>query len=424
MTPPTNETIHPIGSAEPWKGLWLALLLAVAWAVPGRAQSTATLDSLYRAHRWLELDRALSRTKGQPLFRGAAAAALNQPKKAEKLLRSVIKAAPKSESAYQAHELLTHLYLQTGRYHQLAVDLKKTAAAFPDRSDVQAERGTLAPFLSLPNQAVRRNGLSSLRHQGDFFLPVVIDGHQATFFFDTGAGISAMGESEAKRLGLSIHETTGAIGTATTVPATFKLAIAKHLSVGGIELKNVSFAVFPDESEPWALLPPGRRGLLGIPVLLAFRELRWARDGSVEIGPNPSRRDGPGSRLYFDEDHLMVTADFQGEPLAFSLDTGAESTDLYSPFAARFPDLIRELGQRDSTEVRGVGRAERFESVSLPDLTFRIGGLETVLRPAHVILRDLGARGSLGNVGADLLEQGRAFRLDFDSMTLELESDR
>jgi hypothetical protein len=233
-----------------------------------------------------------------------------------------------------------------------------------------------------------------------------------------------MGESEARRLGLTIRETPGLAGTATTNRASFRVAVAKHVSVGGVELKNVTFAVFPDDGEPWSLLPAGRRGLLGIPVLLAFRGLRWARDGSVEIGANPIRRDVAGSRLYFDEDHLMVTADFQGEPLVFSLDTGAESTDLYGPFATRFPALIRELGQRDSTEVRGVGRVERFESVKLPDLTFRVGGVETVFRPAHVILRDLGAPGTLGNVGTDLLKQGRGFRLDFDAMTLDLEADR
>ena len=45
-----------------------------------------------------------------------------------------------------------------------------------------------------------------------------------------------------------------------------------------------------------------------------------------------------------------------------------------------------------------------------------------MLRPAHVLMKDLGAKNCIGNFGIDLLMQGRAFRIDFSAMRLDLEA--
>jgi hypothetical protein len=71
--------------------------------------------------------------------------------------------------------------------------------------------------------------------------------------------------------------------------------------------------------------------------------------------------------------------------------------------------------------VRGVGNAEKFDSITLPELRFEIGNLDAVLRPAHVLLKQIGARCCVGNFGMDLLKQGRAFKIDFGAMRLDLE---
>ena len=47
------------------------------------------------------------------------------------------------------------------------------------------------------------------------FLPLQVNGHAAEFFFDTGAGISIIGESEAKQLGIPAQAVEGTMGDAS-----------------------------------------------------------------------------------------------------------------------------------------------------------------------------------------------------------------
>ncbi len=89
----------------------------------------------------------------------------------------------------------------------------------------------------------------------------------------------------------------------------------------------------------------------------------------------------------------MLAAGFQQQKILATLDTGAESTDLFERFAKEFATLLRERGKKSSTEIRGVGQAESYDSITVPELKFKIGGVETVLRPAHVLLQHEGAKG-------------------------------
>ena len=59
--------------------------------------------------------------------------------------------------------------------------------------------------------------------------------------------------------------------------------------------------------------------------------------------------------------------------------------------------------------------------MTLPELTLEIGGLHAVLRNADVLM-SRSTRSYIGNFGLDVLQQGRAFKLDFNSMRLEVEA--
>src|SRR5260370_953690 len=230
-----------------------------------------------------------------------------------------------------------------------------------------------------------------------------------------------MSESEEERLGLSIRETPGTMGTMTNSVG-FRTAVSRDVVIGGVHFTNISFSVFSGDREPWSVLPPGRRGIIGIPILVGFHTMRWVADDTLEIGGNSGALNVDTSNLFFDDDHLAISVGVQGRKVLAVLDSGAQSTDLYQTLAAQFPSLI-ESGKKESTEVRGVGGAETYDSVIVPELRFEIGGLETVLRPAHIFLNRT-QKSFIGNIGMDLLKQGRAFKLDFGAMKLELEAGR
>lgn len=403
---------------------WLCILFALLVAPIVYAEDTADarLKVLYEERRWAELHDAIGKGKDNELYRGAVAVVFNQdPRRAENLLLSVIRSSPRSEESYQAYEWLSHLYLRFGQYHRLLRIMEKRWAGFPEKSDRKPEQDAMSGFRGLPDQVVELTHSAVLRHEkASIFVPLTINGSAAEYFFDTGAWVSCMSASEAKRLGLSVRDTAGTLGSMTNA-AGFRSAVAKEAVIGKIHFRNVSFAVFPDTQEPWLTLAPGRRGLIGIPILVAFRTLRWTAGGALEIGGKQAALDVHKSNLIFDDDHLAVMIDVGGRKALGALDTGAESTDFYQTLAAQFPSLV-ESGKKGVTEVRGVGGVETYDSLTLPEFKFTVGGLETALRPAHVLLNRT-ARSYIGNFGIDLLMQGRGFRLDFGAMTLDLEAN-
>jgi hypothetical protein len=400
------------------------LALSVLFAASllfAQSSSTQSLKSLYKAGKWTELQEALQKARGHNLYRGAVAVTFHQDlRDAESHLRAVIKAAPKSEEAYEAYEWLSHLYFYSGQYNRLVSTMEARWSAFPGRPGQDQEKSEILGFRGLPDQVTASVRPSTLRHEDhSIFIPLSVNGKEATFFFDTGAWPNVMGESEAKRLGLRFTEASGTMGTMTN-RASFRTAVANELVAGGVRLKNVSFTVLPDNSEPWSSLPPGRRGAIGIPVILAFRTLRWAQDGTVRIGEKPAPFDVHNANLMFDNDHLAISVRLEGRTALGAVDTGAETTDLFRGLGVQFPSIL-ESGKKGTTQVHGVGGTESYESVTLPEITFTIGGINAILRSQDVLM-NRGTRSYIGNFGLDIFQQGRAFKFDFTAMRLELEA--
>jgi predicted aspartyl protease len=403
---------------DPKKALVLVLMVSTLLADDS---AQPEIKSLYDARRWAELYRAVQGRQAPALYRGAVAAVFGDDRRAESILRSVISSAPHSKEAYEAYEWLAHIYFRNGEYRRFVTDMEARWAGFPNKSEQQNERTAVAGFRGLPDQSAGKPRHSTLPHEpGKTFIPISINHSPATYFFDTGAWLNCMSESEAKRLGLTIHEADGTLGTGTGARVGFRTAVAGDVTVGDSHFRNVSFAIFGDDQEPWSELADGRRGLIGIPILLGLRTLRWSRESTLEIGGKSGPAKPDRSNLFFDDDHLVVSGELGRRRILATLDTGAVTTDLYQAFANEFALLIA-AGKKDTTEVRGVGNAESFDSITLPELKFSLGGLDVALSPAHVLLKQIGAKCCIGNFGMDLLKQGSAFTIDFGAMRLDLE---
>jgi hypothetical protein len=402
----------------------LGMCALVAPSAFAASRNATELDSLYAGRQWTELFKAVQSRKDQVFFRGVAAAVFGDDKHAEPLLRSVIAASPHSEQAYDAYEWLTHIYFRNGRYRTLMANMEARWAAFPNKPELKQEQTALAGFRGLPDQTASKPRFAELQHDPkQIFIPLRIENTPATYFFDTGAWVNCISASEAKRLGLTVRESQSTMGTSTGERVGYRTAVARDVPIGAVHFRDVSFAVFNDNEEPWVDLAPGRRGLIGIPMILAFRTLRWSNDGTVQIGAKPSRPDPLQANLFFDDDHLLTSARLGEAELRATLDTGAVTTDLYLPFANRFPALV-QAGAKSSMDIRGVGNKQTFDSITVPEVGFELGRENVILKPAHVFLKDLGAKNCIGNFGIDLLMQARAFTIDFGSMRLDLEPRR
>ena len=274
------------------------VLLAIAALIAASAFSAASdvneLDALYAGRRWPELYKAVESRKHEAFFRGVVAAVFGDDAAAERLLRSVIASAPNSEQAYDAYEWLTHIYFRNGRYRTLMANMEARWAAFPNKPELKKEQTALAGFRDLPDQTIGKPRFSELRHDPkEIFIPMRIQNVPATYFFDTGAWLNCMSVSEARRLGLAIRESHSTLGTATGERIGFRTAVAQEVTIGAMHFRDVSFAVFNDDEEPWVDLAQGRRGLIRMPTFWPFRPCggaKTARSRSVQREATGSTR--------------------------------------------------------------------------------------------------------------------------------------
>jgi hypothetical protein len=112
---------------------------------------------------------------------------------------------------------------------------------------------------------------------------------------------------------------------------------------------------------------------------------------------------------------------FQGKDLDFALDTGnGAGTQLWSRFSEDYASLLKERGTKSTRKVTQMGGSQERNIVSLPELPLKVGGFETVLKPAQVFSKPVGNDSLYGLLGMDLLAQANTVSVDFRSMTVQL----
>jgi hypothetical protein len=380
------------------------------------------LKSLYDTHRWFELRDSVAKGTAPAFYQGAVACAFNDLHRCQKKLAHVVKASPQSGDAIEAHRLLASVYLRQGKYREALTQVNAVLALKPGDSDAQSERPMLAALSEFPDQEVVRGRFTTVELQ-DSGLPISINGVQATYWFDTGADVSVLSASEAKRFGLRVLAEHIKENDVTGTQVDSRVAVAEELSIGSFRLRDVAFLVVSDDQPPFNQSPPGSRGLVGLPVLLAFRRFVWGADRKFEIGSKSSIQGVPHADLCFDGHHPVAQIQFEGRSLVLTLDTGATNSDLYPPFAAAFPELIRASAKAESYKMEGVGGARNMDAAILSALHFKIGGFPVALGPASVLLTHTTESSKFfdGNLGIDLLQQAHKTTFDFKAMALRLQ---
>jgi predicted aspartyl protease len=390
----------------------LAALLAVALASLHAQTTDDRLRELYRTRQWFELRTAL--TPIAPLYiRGVVASRFNDVAAAEPLLRQVIRNDPRTEAATDAHNVLTQIYLRTGRYARMRREIGAWAAAQGDSAALREATKDAEFFRDLPDQITGSRRQARLQHEpGETTLPVTINGKRADYLFDTGAWISLITRREVARLGLSVREGDRPLSDGVMVAAV-QTVVVPELRVGDMRFRNVSFAVVD---------APEEFGILGVPVLLGLGRIDWLPASTVDIGGVASAAEPRTPNLVFDGNHLLLRMKAFDQHVLTLFDTGATATDLTANFAAAFPEVVR-AGDKSTRELTGIGGTHIAESVRLPSIAFTIGDHVTTLRPAEIVLENfpgMGADCCVGNAGSDLVTQGAGFAIDLTRMTLTL----
>jgi hypothetical protein len=399
-----------------------ALTVAV-WAATGiRAWSQPSLQQLYENQRWFELRDALRGQEAPALYRAAVASAFNRTEEAEAELSRIMRESSDAKTVSAAADALFGLYMRTGRFGDALTLADEVLKASPQRADVMNFRALLAAA-GATNQQVTSSRRASFAcvagAVGGIRMPLSVNGREVNWALDTGFNLPGLSEAEARMLGIAVPETKGEAADGQGGSTSFRMAVADRVTVGGTELRHVLMGVFPDSQQPWNEWQAGQRGLIGLPIALALQTIRWTSDGTCETGPRTGPAAGSQGNMAFHGMAPIVEVIVDGKSLSFDLDTGnMTQSQLWSRFAADFADLVTRQGTKGRVTMNQIGGSKEHEVIVLPEVRMRVGGFDTVLRPANIF--SLGDARSHGNLGMDLLSQASEVTIDFESMTLSL----
>ncbi len=362
------------------------------------------------------------------LAAGALAAEFNDPRKAEAELRAAMRAAAEPEDADEARALLAAMYARAGQdKHALAeIDRIAPQPAGPEQDDALRDaRARVATIAQFPELTVAARGMSRLRYsrKGDkLSAPLTVNGKPAQFALDTGAAISVVSESEARALAMDLRGERFDMTDAGGQRLPCHSAVAAELAMGKFQLRNVAFCALPDDQPGFTDVPTMERGLIGLPVLLAFGTMSWTGDGVLEIGAPAARRDLAKSNLCLDGASPVLEAVVGGHRLRLTLDTGNPETFLFREFGDDFPEAVKGAAAAEAHELQGLGESVMVESRTLPRLDLRVGGQAVSLESVPMLMQPAATcLGCSGNAGLNLFIGARRVTLDFQAMRVTLE---
>jgi gag-polyprotein putative aspartyl protease len=320
--------------------------------------------------------------------------------------------------------LLAQNALAEGQYSEALTQVNTLLRLRPGDKDAQNAHAFFRGLAAYGDQKFVRRKAGSVpvvQFDGNVSATLTINGHDASFIFDTGANVSVMSESQARLLGMAVHAVNAKIDVATGAQVNFRIADAETLRLGNVELRNVAFLIVGDDAEPFVELPEGHRGIVGLPVLLAAQTLRMHK-GTFDVAYKAAKYHRDLANICAYGPTLSVQLTYETKPINFALDIGAIHTDLYTSFATSFP-AVMAAGRKDTFNQKGIGSSEDFPIIVLPPVHFDLAGYPVALSPARVFLKP-SVRGNsdyfYGNLGMDLLGQGKELAVDFRAMQLSL----
>ena len=413
----------------------LSLALLVSLPAPADEYGLAELEVLLQAREFFQLrDRLqeLDATSDPPprllYFQAAVQQAFNQPDESNHTVRPLL-TQRKLELPIKSRllHLQTTNHLRLHRYQAalesarlfLRIDSAQVDAFQLD--DIKSKLPLLAELASVPPQETLIDGFSRLTLDNSARVPLEINGGKRRFSLDTGANFSVVMHSEAKALGLEIRPVGLVVSTSTSRKVQADVAIADEVRIGAVLYRHVVFLVFPDD----LLTFPGGHtipGLIGFPLVEAMGEVRYRRDGVIEI-PNrpPKRRD---ENLALDDLDPLTTVRYAKDDLICRLDTGADKTVFYEPFFQRHRDRIEKAGEAVAVRTGGVGGIQEIPAFRLNKIVMTVARSGITLRDVDVYTQPIRAPEDnylFCNVGLDSLKRYRAYVINFKDMALVLE---
>lgn len=399
--------------------------------------STTELKNLYDKKQYFDLRDKLREFENDKsievvFFRGAIANKFNSPKDSIKLLSHYLKnASPNNQHLKECYLLLADNYTKTYQYARAAETYQILLTKFAHRIEEKDKA-------SYENVFRLWNALKNVRPQKVWFkgdsviqgvqepvgltIPVEINGNAKEYLiFDTGANISTINESLAKKLKLQIIEAQIDVGSITGEKVKANLGIAEKLRIGNTLAENVVFLIFPDKALYIEPIQFQIKGLIGFPLITALREITWTKNKEILIPAKP--QNNKEQNLALNNLTPLIAGNYQGERITFAFDTGASNSSFYQPFFKKFENEVIKIGTETTEKISGVGGTKEIRAYLLKDFKMSFARKEVTLPKVEVLTEkttDL-SQYVYGNIGRDLIDQFEKMTVNFQRMSVSFE---
>ena len=288
-----------------------------------------------------------------------------------------------------------------------------------DKEDLKNNLKIWSALAHVPAQVVSITGDSRLKMTKDAAglknLKITVNGHTAQFIFDTGANLSTVSESTAKRLNMAIIPASIDVDAITGISIKADLAVCKALKFGHITVSDAVFLVFPDSALRIPQINYQINGIIGFPIIEALHEIQLTQD-DLFIVPQKETVSSQTSNLAIDG--LSPLLSIEGKHYAF--DTGAEKTILYEPFYKTYKREIERIYNPKTIAMGGAGGRIEHEGFII-DHTFIIGHKSIFLENISVLKSKIKDETVYGNIGQDIIHQFSKMIINFSRMYIRFD---
>lgn len=270
-----------------------------------------------------------------------------------------------------------------------------------------------------PRQKVTIGGYNELKMQKDKAglknLPVTTGNDTLPFIFDTGANISTITESTAKRMRMKIIPAAIEVSTITGNTVKAELAVCSKFRLGNIDIENAVFLVLKDKELSFPQIGYQIHGILGFPVIEALREVQLTIDDYLIIPLKETAMPG-ASNLAIDGLTPLIYID----DMNFTFDTGADHTILYAAFYRQHKARIDKSYKLTKVSFGGAGGHTVLPGFKIKH-TFTINGRSVPLTDISLLRDNISNETGYGNIGQDVIKQFGKMTINFDQMFIKLD---
>lgn len=246
-------------------------------------------------------------------------------------------------------------------------------------------------------------------------LPITVKQDTINFIFDTGANLSTVNESTAKRMNIKVFPDQIKIGSITGEKVEANIGVCPVFYLGNIEVRDAIFIIFKDEHLAFPQIDYHINGILGYPVIAALEEIQITTDGHFMAGKVNKTPYEPN--LAMKELTPLIFID----NMHFTFDTGAAGTLFYKKYYDKYKSIIDLKYTPTEIRIGGAGGTKTFEGFSI-EHTFQLYDKTITLKNIELFKELISTDEKVyGNIGQDLIGSFDKMTLNFKDMYIRFE---